>query len=713
MAAIVLAVFLMIQAGGFVSAAGSPSGWAQAEVDEARTKGLVLSAADGNYQGYITRVLFCMQIVNMVETVTGTPIVITITNPFVDINNEYITKANQLGIVNGVSATEFAPLNFITRQEITAMMMRSARVMDQLAAKSYADVTGTESIIFADQDDIAAWALSDIRIANSLDIMKGVGGNKIDPNGNATVEQSILLVNRLYDGFLAAPADTHFNHAPAALGTPVELDLIEQTEIIIDASELASDADGDTLEVVAINGQTAHYSTVFGSADLYSGQIIYISQDITAAAADDFVVTVSDGAELTHINIRINLTPFVDLVLTPSITSVSITGQPIMGSILGLHLISYTSIPADGPTLSYQWKTSATLNGTYTNISGADSATYQLTYSDVGKHFKLEVTASGSAGGSALSPAIGPVTYGFAGGSGTSTDPYQIATAAHFMLLDTVPTAGKYFKLNSNFSLDENDYVTATFNGTLYGYGNTITLHIDSASSGYIGLFSKTGSAANVVSVIVSGSIDTSYGCVAGIAGKNEGKINACYSALSINTSSDYAGGITGFNTGIVTKCSSSPAIEARYYAGGLVGYNSGTVSRCISAGSGSITADRYAGGIVGKNLSTGIVVYCHAHEPISVDYYGGGLVGYNEGSVTESYSVGSASGISGIGGLVGYNNGGSISGSYYDMNTSGQSDTGKGTPKTTAQMQTQLTYAAWDFTNIWHMTSGNYPHLK
>ena len=38
----------------------------------------------------------------------------------------------------------------------------------------------------------------------------------------------------------------------------------------------------------------------------------------------------------------------------------------------------------------------------------------------------------------------------------------------------------------------------------------------------------------------------------------------------------------------------------------------------------------------------------------------------------------------------------------YYDSETSGQSDTGKGTPKTTAEMKTQLTFPQWNFINTW-----------
>ena len=67
------------------------------------------------------------------------------------------------------------------------------------------------------------------------------------------------------------------------------------------------------------------------------------------------------------------------------------------------------------------------------------------------------------------------------------------------------------------------------------------------------------------------------------------------------------------------------------------------------------------------------------------------------------------------------------ITDSFYDNTTSGQSDTGKGTGKTTAQMKTLATFTdtattglstSWDFNSIWNIdTSGTindgYPYLR
>ncbi|WP_190239979.1 DUF6531 domain-containing protein [Pelotomaculum schinkii] len=58
-------------------------------------------------------------------------------------------------------------------------------------------------------------------------------------------------------------------------------------------------------------------------------------------------------------------------------------------------------------------------------------------------------------------------------------------------------------------------------------------------------------------------------------------------------------------------------------------------------------------------------------------------------------------------------NQGGIVASCYYDTQTSGQSDTGKGTPQTTSAMQRQVTFTGWDFTDVWKIHEGtSYPYF-
>ena len=116
--------------------------------------------------------------------------------PFSDVNENidlgFIERAYHLGIVNGISETEFKPDGEITRQEAAAMLMRVYKNYTQMEK-----ISGEFN--FSDDKDIAEWAQEDVYSINSLGIMQGVGENIFDPLNGYTVEQAIITFWRLYD----------------------------------------------------------------------------------------------------------------------------------------------------------------------------------------------------------------------------------------------------------------------------------------------------------------------------------------------------------------------------------------------------------------------------------------------------------------------------------------------------------------------------------
>jgi hypothetical protein len=145
-------------------------------------------------------------------------------------------------------------------------------------------------------------------------------------------------------------------------------------------------------------------------------------------------------------------------------------------------------------------------------------------------------------------------------------------------------------------------------------------------------------------------------------------------------------------------------------------------VTHCYSTGAVSSTASSSwpagVGGLVGENYGT--VTQCYSTGAVSCTGWPvGGLVGYSSGIVTQCYSTGAVSG----GGLVGYNEGGLVTGCFWDTQTSGQTTSDGGTGKTTVEMQDIHTYqdVGWDFAGetkdglheIWWMPEGGgYPVL-
>jgi len=184
--------------------------------------------------------------------------------------------------------------------------------------------------------------------------------------------------------------------------------------------------------------------------------------------------------------------------------------------------------------------------------------------------------------------------------------------------------------------------------------------------------------------------------------------------------------------------------------AGGFIGYASagappgnsmnGIVRYCFSKNCTiQLTGTHvdYAGGFVGYTGSAGVYQNCHADMCNIIDNstarYVGGFVGRNDRPISNCYSTGAPEGISNLGGFCGLvSTNSSITNSYYDTQTSGQSDTGKGLPRTTAQMKAgtassfilpdgsidpdslaaNAMYTSWS-TDIWDFkTTNDYPEL-
>jgi parallel beta-helix repeat protein len=235
---------------------------------------------------------------------------------------------------------------------------------------------------------------------------------------------------------------------------------------------------------------------------------------------------------------------------------------------------------------------------------------------------------------------------------------------------------------------------SSNFTGSLDGRGYKITNLYENYPDNYdIGLFGLVG----------SGGVVENVGLV------NENVIG-----------DDNVGGLVGLdNGGTISNCYSTGTVSGRSEVGGLVGGNSyeGNVSNCYSTSTVS-GSGYYVGGLVGKNSHEGNVSNCYSTSTVSGSgYYVGGLVGWNfGGNVSNCYSTGTVSGRSEVGGLVGAN-GGTVSNSFWDNQTSGQATSDGGTGETTALMKTQSTFtnAGWGFVNVWSISSSynnGYPFL-
>ncbi|MBQ7975469.1 MAG: S-layer homology domain-containing protein, partial [Clostridia bacterium] len=99
------------------------------------------------------------------------------------------------GIVNGVSETEFAPNNNITREQIAAIMHRYAQY------KGYDVSVGenTNILSYDDFDIISEYAVISIQYAVGSGLMKGKTASTLNPSDNATRAETAAILHRFIE----------------------------------------------------------------------------------------------------------------------------------------------------------------------------------------------------------------------------------------------------------------------------------------------------------------------------------------------------------------------------------------------------------------------------------------------------------------------------------------------------------------------------------
>ncbi len=271
----------------------------------------------------------------------------------------------------------------------------------------------------------------------------------------------------------------------------------------------------------------------------------------------------------------------------------------------------------------------------------------------------------------------------FAGGDGTSSTPYQIATAAQLAQVHNYYSS--YFILNNDIDLNVSPYNSGTGWPAISGDG--------SSSYSFTGKFNGNGK--KIINLMINNTADYQglFGSIIGAEIKNLG--------------------VEGVN------------IAGSYDVGGLVGYSAlggCTISNCYTTG--SVTGGSHVGGVIGSYTSTDIISNCYSRAAVTGNGNVGGFVGYIDGTysapvISNCYSTGAVvvlvdASVGGFSGNAG--NAVFITNCFYDETTSGRSDTHGGTGELTADMKTNSIFlgAGWS-PSTWYMDAGfndGYPYL-
>ena len=169
----------------------APSEWAAKDVDFASAFGILEEGKDYLYKENITREEFCELIYNLI-VLTSDEITTPITDSFTDTKNDKILMLNGLGIINGKSATEFAPNDYLTREEAATIIVRMVNKVFPMAA--------TEMWFeYDDIDQVSEWASDSIQTISNLGFMRGIGNNNFAPKATYTTEQAIVTLVRVLE----------------------------------------------------------------------------------------------------------------------------------------------------------------------------------------------------------------------------------------------------------------------------------------------------------------------------------------------------------------------------------------------------------------------------------------------------------------------------------------------------------------------------------
>jgi filamentous hemagglutinin family protein len=271
------------------------------------------------------------------------------------------------------------------------------------------------------------------------------------------------------------------------------------------------------------------------------------------------------------------------------------------------------------------------------------------------------------------------------------------------------------------------------------GYGGSIS---NSYATGRVSGGSNIGGLLGL-----NGGANSNYGTV--------GTVSSSYATGSVG-GSDNIGGLVGLNKATVTSSHATGSVTGTNYVGGLVGYNGGwngnyrtdgtigTIDSSYATGSvsgssnvgglagfnggangsygvvGTVRNSYATGSVSGTNYVGGLVGYSGDYDTVITDSYAtgsvsgssnvGGLVGFNGGggngggygtigTVSNTYATGRVSGSTNVGGLIGANSSGTVSNSFWNVTTSGQSTSAGGAPLTTAQMRSAANFTGFHFT--------------
>ena len=136
---------------------------------------------------------------------------------FIDVTSQYFAKAVTWAVQNKIAAgmgnNRFVPNGPVTREQLALMLYNYAKY------KGYDTTSSADLTRFSDYGKIHTWGREALAWANSIGLISGTSGNRIDPTGNALRGQMAVILCAFCQRFVDEPVDPDpGNPTPAPSG---------------------------------------------------------------------------------------------------------------------------------------------------------------------------------------------------------------------------------------------------------------------------------------------------------------------------------------------------------------------------------------------------------------------------------------------------------------------------------------------------------------
>ena len=157
-------------------------------------------------QSPLTRAMFTQICYNFLSKGLEKDVSYDAVAPFTDVKKsswfcDAVSFAYENGIVNGMGAGRFAPLENITRQQM-AVLYRGL-IENYFGVQLPVDLSVLDQ--FTDRDSIASWAKESVAAIVGIGLLYGKDGARFDPAGVSTRAEAAALIRRFYIYYTMTP----------------------------------------------------------------------------------------------------------------------------------------------------------------------------------------------------------------------------------------------------------------------------------------------------------------------------------------------------------------------------------------------------------------------------------------------------------------------------------------------------------------------------